>query len=180
MRPSPTRRTRPTSRPQVQRMPAPHPHRQQPGLCAGRAQVEPHLPVDRPAQPRDSRACGRRSEGRQAGQIGIRDLVIPLVRHRRVPYRLRQRIRRLRHRRAAGCLRDPAVHLPQGQPLRQRGDRIDEQDARDGIDMPGGHPSIDGLRHEVDSYVRWYDNERMHSTLGYMSPVEFREAGLSL
>ena len=43
-----------------------------------------------------------------------------------------------------------------------------------------GYPAIDELRHEVDSYVRWYNNERMHSTLGYMSPVEFREAGLSL
>lgn len=43
-----------------------------------------------------------------------------------------------------------------------------------------GYSSIDELRHEVDSYVRWYNNERMHSTLGYMSPVEFREAGLSL
>ena len=28
--------------------------------------------------------------------------------------------------------------------------------------------------------VTWYNNERLHSTLGYMSPVEFREAGLSL
>lgn len=43
-----------------------------------------------------------------------------------------------------------------------------------------GYSSIDELRHEVNSYVRWYNNERMHSTLGYMSPVEFREAGLSL
>ena len=36
------------------------------------------------------------------------------------------------------------------------------------------------LRDELNSYVRWYNNERMHSKLGYMSPVEFREAGLSL
>ena len=42
------------------------------------------------------------------------------------------------------------------------------------------YSSIDELRHEVNSYVQWYNNERMHSTLGYMSPVEFREAGLSL
>lgn len=36
------------------------------------------------------------------------------------------------------------------------------------------------LRRELNSYVRWYNEERMHSTLGYMSPVEFRNAGLSL
>lgn len=28
--------------------------------------------------------------------------------------------------------------------------------------------------------VHWYNNFRIHSTLGYMSPVEFREAGPSL
>lgn len=36
------------------------------------------------------------------------------------------------------------------------------------------------LRRELSSYVRWYNEERMHSTLGCMSPVEFRNAGLSL
>ena len=29
-------------------------------------------------------------------------------------------------------------------------------------------------------WANWYDNFRIHSTLGYMSPVEFREAGLIL
>ena len=36
------------------------------------------------------------------------------------------------------------------------------------------------LRRELNYYVWWYNNERIHSRLGYMSPVEFREAGLSL
>ena len=36
------------------------------------------------------------------------------------------------------------------------------------------------LRRELNSYVRWHNEERMHSTLGYMSPVEFGNAGLSL
>lgn len=36
------------------------------------------------------------------------------------------------------------------------------------------------LRRELNSYVRWRNEEGMHSTLGYMSPVEFRNAGLSL
>ena len=37
-----------------------------------------------------------------------------------------------------------------------------------------------GLRAKLSDYVNWYNNFRIHSTLGYMSPVEFREAGLSL
>ncbi|AZH70521.1 transposase [Collinsella aerofaciens] len=36
------------------------------------------------------------------------------------------------------------------------------------------------LRAKLSDYVNWYNNFRIHSTLGYMSPVEFREAGLSL
>ena len=36
------------------------------------------------------------------------------------------------------------------------------------------------LRRELNPCVRWRSEERMHSTLGYMSPVEFRNAGLSL
>ena len=41
-------------------------------------------------------------------------------------------------------------------------------------------PNEGTLRRELNEYVWWYNNERLHSTLGYMSPVEFREAGLSL
>lgn len=37
-----------------------------------------------------------------------------------------------------------------------------------------------GLRAKLSDYAHRYDNFRTHSTLGYMSPVEFREAGLSL
>ena len=42
------------------------------------------------------------------------------------------------------------------------------------------YATTEQLRRELNSYVWWYNNERMHSTLGYMSPVEFREAGMSL
>lgn len=40
--------------------------------------------------------------------------------------------------------------------------------------------SLRELQVKLSDYVWWYNNERMHSTLGYMSPVEFRKAGLSL
>ena len=36
------------------------------------------------------------------------------------------------------------------------------------------------LRREPNPCVRWRSGERMHSTLGYMSPVGFRNAGLPL
>lgn len=36
------------------------------------------------------------------------------------------------------------------------------------------------LQAKLSDYVHWYNNVRLHSTLGYMSPVEFRKAGLTL
>ena len=36
------------------------------------------------------------------------------------------------------------------------------------------------LRAKLSDYVHWYNNFRIHSTLDYMSPIEFREAGPSL
>ena len=36
------------------------------------------------------------------------------------------------------------------------------------------------LRAKLSDYVHRYDNFRIRATLGYMSPVEFREAGLPL
>ncbi len=40
--------------------------------------------------------------------------------------------------------------------------------------------SEEELRAALFDWADWYDDFRIHSTLGYMSPVEFREAGLIL
>lgn len=45
---------------------------------------------------------------------------------------------------------------------------------------PPGRGGTRELRAKLSDYVHWYNNFRIHSTLGYMSPVEFREAGPSL
>lgn len=40
--------------------------------------------------------------------------------------------------------------------------------------------TLHGLQVELNDHVRWHDHFRLHSKLGYVSPVEFRNAGLSL
>lgn len=34
------------------------------------------------------------------------------------------------------------------------------------------------LRQQLNSYVSWYNNERLHSTLGYLTPAEYRKKNL--
>ena len=42
------------------------------------------------------------------------------------------------------------------------------------------YTTIEQLRHGLNDYVWWSDNQRLHSTLGYRSPKEFTEQGLVL
>ncbi len=59
---------------------------------------------------------------------------------------------------------------------------VDE--STDRIRRPGsstvGFGTTRELRAKLSDDVHWYDNFRIYSTLGYMSPIESREAGLSL
>ena len=38
--------------------------------------------------------------------------------------------------------------------------------------------SLDELKKELRSYVLWYNNKRIHSSLNYMTPVEYRLANM--
>ncbi|MCI6276905.1 MAG: IS3 family transposase, partial [Clostridium sp.] len=39
--------------------------------------------------------------------------------------------------------------------------------------------SLDELKKELRSYVLWYNNKRIHSSLNYMTPVEYRLANMT-
>lgn len=42
------------------------------------------------------------------------------------------------------------------------------------------YTSVEQLRSDVNRYVWWYNHQRLHSTLDYMSPVEFARQGKTL
>ena len=42
------------------------------------------------------------------------------------------------------------------------------------------YATIKQLRHDLNDYVWWSDDQWLHSTLGYRSPKEFTERGLAL
>lgn len=39
------------------------------------------------------------------------------------------------------------------------------------------YTNVEQLRSDVNRYVWWYNHQRLHSTLGYLSPVEFTQQG---
>ena len=38
--------------------------------------------------------------------------------------------------------------------------------------------TLKDLRSELDEYVKWFNEKRIHSTLGYRSPLEFKNKAL--
>ena len=38
--------------------------------------------------------------------------------------------------------------------------------------------TLEDLRSELDEYVKWFNEKRIHSTLGYLSPLEFKNKAL--
>lgn len=42
------------------------------------------------------------------------------------------------------------------------------------------YTSVEQLRSDLNRYVWWYNHQRLHSTLGYLSPAEFTQQGKTL
>ena len=42
------------------------------------------------------------------------------------------------------------------------------------------YTNVEQPRSDVNRYVWWYNHQRLHSTLGYLSPVEFTQQGKTL
>lgn len=42
------------------------------------------------------------------------------------------------------------------------------------------YTSVERLRSDLNRHVWWYNHQRLHSTLGYLSPVEFTQQGNTL
>ena len=159
---------------------AAHPYMQRPDLRARRGPAELRLPARRPLQQGDRRSLRRAQEGRPAGQVGVRDALPPHLGHRGLPHGPRQRVRQRRDRPYARGLRHREVAVGQGLPCDSAVDESTNRIPRAELVHRETFGTTRELRAKLSDYVHRYDNFRIHSTLGYMSPVEFGEAGLSL
>ncbi|MGE4599270.1 IS3 family transposase [Bifidobacterium longum subsp. longum] len=67
-----------------------------------------------------------------------------------------------------------------GSPLRQRGGRIHQPSHQKELVYANTYTSVERLRSDLNRHVWWYNHQRLHSTLGYLSPVEFTQQGNTL
>lgn len=142
--------------------------------------MELRLPARRPAQPRDRGARGERQEGRAAGEAAFATLGFPPA-----------DIDVLRANRGSEFANPGIDDLLEAFDIRRslsrKGNPYDNtviestnRILKKELIYRRAFTDLGQLRRELNSYVRWRNEKRMHSTLGYMSPVEFRNAGLSL
>ena len=139
-----------------------------------------HMSARRPRQPRDRRAFGRRQARPRSRAGRIRHAALPVGRHRGAPYRPGRRVHRGTHRTNARRVRHHAFPVESRQPLRQRGGRIHQPSHQKELVYANTYTSVEQLRSDANRYVWWYNHQRLHSTLGYLSPVEFTQQGKTL
>ena len=159
---------------------AAHPRVQRLDLRARRRRLELRLPAGRPAQPRDNGTFRGAAQGCRPSEGGVRDARAPDVRHQGVPHGQGLRVRQREDRRDAGCLRHRAVAVEKGSPYDNAVDESTNKILKAEFVYREAFGTTRELQVKLADYVHWYNNFRLHSTLGYMAPVEFRKAGLVL
>lgn len=134
----------------------------------------------RPAQPRDRGARRSQAQRRALGKVGLATLDFPIsdieVFHtdRGSEFDNAQIDEMLevfnikRSLSKKGCSYDNAV------------DESTDKTLKEEFIYQETFTNLYDLQLKLNDYVHWYNNIRLHSTLGYMSPVEFRETGLCI
>ena len=153
-------------RARLRRQGAAYPHMRRPGLRARRNLVELRLPARRVLQRGDRRPPRRAREGRPAGQVGVRDALLPHLGHRGLPHGPRQRVRRRRDRPDARGLRRREVAVGQGPPRVSAVDEPTDRIPRAGLVHREAFGTTRELRAKLSDYVHRYNNFRIHSTPG--------------
>lgn len=167
-------------RPRVQWLCAAHPSGLRPGLREGRCLMVVRLPARRPGQPADRRLF-RGSRARHRPRAGrVRRAALPPDGHPGAPHGPRRRVRRRKDGAHARRVRYHAFPFQARQPVRQRGVESTDRLIRKELMYDNVCTSVERLRSDLNRYVWWYDHQRLHSTLDYMSPVEFTQQGKTL
>ena len=117
-------------------------------LCPRRRRLGVRVPAGRSGGQGHRRPFRRADPGREPGIGRVRHPRLPAGGRPGVPHRPGRRVRQHEDRRAARRVRHQKIAVAQGQPLRQRRGRIDEQAAEEGARVP------EPLRHDRAAEAR--------------------------
>ena len=167
-------------RARLRRQGAAHPYMQRPDLRARRGLVELRPPARRPLQQGDRRPLRRAREGARPVKSAFATLSFPIpgieVFHTdRGSEFDNAGIDPMLE--AFGIERSPSA---KGRPYDNAVDESTNRILKAELVHREAFGTTRELRAKLSDNVHRYDNFRIHSTPGHMSPVEFREAGLSL
>ena len=124
-------------------------------------------------------AAGERKDARLV-KSAFATVASPPDGHPCVSYRQGRRIRQHRHRRPPGGLRNRKALSRKGCPYDNAVDASTNKILKTEFVYRESFSTLHELQVKLNDYVHWYNHFRLHSKLGYVSPVEFRNAGLSL
>lgn len=143
----------------------------------GRQFVGVRLPARRPRQPRDRRPFGRRQTRPRTCAGRIRRAVLPVGCSTRIGATGSPGERVERMLDAFGITRSLSrPGTPYDNAVAESTNRLIKKE----LIYANTYTSVEQLRSDVNRYVWWYDHQRLHSTLGYLSPVEFTQQGNTL
>ena len=128
--------------PRVRRLRPTHASGEGPDVCEGRQRVGVRVSAGRPGEQGHRRPFRRADPGRESGIGRVRHARLPADGRPGVPHRPWRRVRQHEDRRAVRRVRHQKIAVTQGQPLRQRRGRVDEQAAEEGARVP------EPLRHD--------------------------------
>ena len=148
--------------------------------CARRVALVLRLPARRPVQPGDRGLLPRPAQGRVEREGRLLERRVPDHRVRDVPLGPRGGVPQRRDRRAPDRLRDRGSASGPGDPHDNAVAGSANHILKRELVAGGRFGSEEELRAALFDWANRHDDLRIHSTLGYMSPVEFREAGLIL
>ncbi|KFJ07092.1 integrase [Bifidobacterium tsurumiense] len=77
-------------------------------------------------------------------------------------------------------VRHTTLPVPQGEPYDNAVVETTNRLLKKELIYRNHYSTIERLRSDPDGYVWWFNNQRLHSTLGYRSPNEFTQQGLVL
>lgn len=138
------------------------------------------VPAHGPGEPGDRGPLHGNEPYRGPGAGRVRHARISPDGYGGLPHRQGQRVRQRQDRRTARNVRHTTLPVPQEEPYDNAVVETTNRLLKKELIYRNRCTSLKQLRDNLNGYVWWFNNQRLHSTLGYRSPNEYTQQRLVL